>query len=37
MGRLVVGTRKGKSVVYVADGASLKALASAISKLTPRR
>jgi ArsR family transcriptional regulator len=37
MGRLVVGTRKGKSVVYVADGASLKALAVAIGKLTPRR
>ena len=36
MGRLVVGTRKGKSVVYVADKASLKELAVAIAKLTPR-
>jgi DNA-binding transcriptional ArsR family regulator len=36
MGRLVVGTRKGKSVVYVADKASLKDLAVAIAKLTPR-
>ena len=37
MGRLVAGTRKGKSVVYVADGSSLKELAAAISKLTPGR
>jgi len=36
MGRLVGGTRKGKSVVYVTDKASLKALAAACAKLTPR-
>ncbi|MCX5670325.1 MAG: metalloregulator ArsR/SmtB family transcription factor [Planctomycetota bacterium] len=37
MGRLVTGTRKGKSVVYVADQANLKDLAVAIAKLTPGR
>jgi DNA-binding transcriptional ArsR family regulator len=37
MGRLVAGTRKGKSVVYVADQANLKDLAVAIAKLTPGR
>jgi DNA-binding transcriptional ArsR family regulator len=37
MGRLVVGTRKGKSVVYVTDGASMKELAVAITRLTPGR
>jgi DNA-binding transcriptional ArsR family regulator len=37
MGRLVIGTRQGKSVVYVTDGASLKDLAVAIGKLTPRK
>ena len=37
MGRLVVGTRKGKSVVYTTDGSALKALAAAIAKLTPGR
>jgi len=37
MGRLVVGTRKGKSVVYVTDAAAMKALAAGISKLTPGR
>jgi ArsR family transcriptional regulator len=36
MGRLVIGTRKGKSVVYVTDTASMKELAVGISKLTPR-
>jgi ArsR family transcriptional regulator, arsenate/arsenite/antimonite-responsive transcriptional repressor len=35
MGRLVVGTRKGKSVVYVTDAASMKELAVAVNKLTP--
>ena len=35
MGRLVTGTRKGKSVVYNAEKQNLKDLASAISKLTP--
>ena len=37
MGRLVIGTRKGKSVVYVTDGACMKALSAAISKLSPGR
>jgi len=37
MGRLVTGTRKGKSVVYAADQANLKDLAVAIAKLTPGR
>jgi len=37
MGRLVTGTRKGKSVVYVAEQANMKDLAAAIGKLTPGR
>ena len=37
MGRLVTGTRKGKSVVYVAEQADMKDLAVAIGKLTPGR
>ena len=37
MGRLVTGTRKGKSVVYVADQASMKDLAVAVARLTPGR
>jgi DNA-binding transcriptional ArsR family regulator len=37
MGRLVVGTRQGKSVVYVTDASSMKELAAAITKLTPGR
>ena len=37
MGRLVVGTRKGKSVVYVTDTASMKELAVGIAKLTPHK
>jgi ArsR family transcriptional regulator len=37
MGRLVVGTRKGKSVVYVTDAASMKELAVAVTRLTPGR
>jgi len=37
MGRLVVGTRQGKSVVYVTDAASMKDLAVGIAKLTPGR
>ncbi len=36
MGRLVVGTRQGKSVVYSTDKANLKALASALAKLMPK-
>ena len=37
MGRLVIGTRSGKSVVYMADAAALKALAAGLTKLTPRK
>jgi hypothetical protein len=37
MGCLVIGTRKGKSVIYVCDAASMKALAVGIKKLTPRK
>ena len=36
MGRLVVGTRKGKAVEYSADRANLKALASALGKMVPK-
>ena len=36
MGRLVVSTRKGKSVEYTTDKASLGALGAAIRQLTPR-
>ncbi len=35
MGRLVNSTRKGKSVEYGADKANLKAMATALGKLTP--
>jgi len=37
MGRLVTGTRKGKSVIYTSEKKNLKDLASAISKLTPSK
>jgi hypothetical protein len=37
MGRLVVGTRKGKSMIYVCDAAAMKALAIGIAKLTPKK
>lgn len=37
MGRLVEGTRQGKSVMYVADADSLKELAAGIVKLSPRK
>jgi ArsR family transcriptional regulator len=37
MGRLVVGTRQGKSVVYVADADNLKDLAVGLAKLTPSK
>ena len=36
MGRLVNSTRQGKSVIYQADKANLKALASALARLRPR-
>jgi len=37
MGRLVIGTRMGKSVVYNTDKKNLKELASAIAKLMPAK
>ncbi|MBE3135014.1 MAG: winged helix-turn-helix transcriptional regulator [Acidobacteria bacterium] len=36
MGRLINGVRQGKAVVYAADKAALKALASALAALMPR-
>jgi len=36
MGRLVNGVRQGKAVVYSADKANLKALASAVARLMPK-
>jgi len=35
MGRLVSGTRQGKSVIYTADKKALKELQAAVGKLTP--
>jgi hypothetical protein len=37
MGRLVEGTRRGKSVMYEIDADGLKELAAAIVKLTPKK
>ena len=37
MGRLVIGTRKSKSVIYACDAAAMKALAAGLAKLTPRK
>ena len=37
MGRLVIGTRKGTSMIYVCDAPTMKALAAGIAKLTPRK
>jgi hypothetical protein len=37
MGRLVIGTRKGKSAIYVCDAAAMKALSVGIAKLTPMK
>jgi len=37
LGRLVSGTRKGKSVFYVIEGGTLKGLSSGLGKLTPRK
>ncbi len=37
MGRLVTGTRQGKSVVYTAEKQNLKDLSSAVDKLTPSK
>ena len=37
MGRLVVGTRKGKSVVYVTDASALRMLGVAVGKVTPKK
>ncbi|MBM4017023.1 MAG: winged helix-turn-helix transcriptional regulator [Planctomycetes bacterium] len=36
MGRMVIGNRKGKSVVYVIDTASMKELAAGLAKLAGR-
>jgi DNA-binding transcriptional ArsR family regulator len=36
MGRLVEGTRKGKTVVMATDTARLKALAAGLARLTPK-
>ena len=36
MGRLVIGTRKGKSVIYTVDAAQMKALGAALAKLTKK-
>ena len=36
MGRLVNGLRQGKAVVYAADKAALKALASGLAALMPK-
>ncbi len=37
MGRLVTGTRQGKSVIYETEKANMQDLASALSKLTPSK
>ena len=37
LGRLVVGTRKAKTVEYATQAAHLKALAVGIAKLTPKK
>jgi DNA-binding transcriptional ArsR family regulator len=37
MGRLVEGTRQGKTVVMATDTARLKALAAGLAKLTPKK
>jgi ArsR family transcriptional regulator len=37
MGRLVIGTRAGKSVMYVTDASCMKELAVGLAKLTPKR
>ena len=37
MGRLVIGNRKGKSVVYVTDAGSMKDLGIGVGQLTPKR
>jgi len=37
LGRLVSGTRKGKSVYYMVEGATLKEVAAGLAKLTPRK
>ena len=37
MGRLVISTRKGRSVIYTCDAAAMKALAVGIAKLTLRK
>jgi DNA-binding transcriptional ArsR family regulator len=36
-GGLVIGTRKGQSIAYVADAACIKELAAGIAKMAPKR
>jgi len=36
MGRLVNSKRQGKSVIYTADKAKMKALAAGLAKLMPK-
>jgi ArsR family transcriptional regulator len=36
-GGLVIGTRKGQSIAYVADAACMKELAAGIVKMTPKK
>ena len=37
MGRMVLGTRKGKTVIYTSNRAALKMLGAACGKLMPRK
>jgi ArsR family transcriptional regulator len=37
MGRLVISTHKGTSVIYACDAAAMEALAVGLAKLTPRK
>jgi len=37
MGQMVIGTRKGKTVIYTSNKAALKTLGAACGKLMPRK
>ncbi|MCX5682280.1 MAG: metalloregulator ArsR/SmtB family transcription factor [Planctomycetota bacterium] len=37
MGRLIIGARQGKSMLYTSDAAAIKALATGLAKLTPKK
>jgi DNA-binding transcriptional ArsR family regulator len=37
MGRLVIGARQGKSMIYASDASAIKALAAGLAKMTPRK